>query len=54
MRANAGYIYIRGEFVNEAAALQRAIDEAYDAGLWQRVKSMDFDLSARGAGAHLW
>ena len=33
MRANAGYIYIRGEFVNEAAALQRAIDEAYDAGL---------------------
>ena len=27
------YIYIRGEFVNEARRLQMAIDEAYDAGL---------------------
>ena len=33
MRAHAGYIYIRGEFVNEAKTLQRAIDEAYEAGL---------------------
>src|SRR5580700_11677139 len=33
MVATAAYIYIRGEFYNEALALQRAIDEAYDAGL---------------------
>ncbi|MGB2160292.1 MAG: NADH-quinone oxidoreductase subunit F, partial [Candidatus Puniceispirillaceae bacterium] len=32
MRAHAAYIYIRGEFVNEARRLQAAIDEAYDAG----------------------
>ena len=31
MRAHAAYIYIRGEFVNEARRLQAAIDEAYDA-----------------------
>ena len=29
MRAHVGYIYIRGEFYNEAVVLQRAIDEAY-------------------------
>ena len=33
MRAHAAYIYIRGEFVNEARRLQSAIEEAYDAGL---------------------
>ncbi|MFN0044448.1 MAG: NADH-quinone oxidoreductase subunit F, partial [Alphaproteobacteria bacterium] len=33
MAAHVGYIYIRGEFVNEAISLQRAIDEAYAAGL---------------------
>ncbi|WP_346322437.1 NADH-quinone oxidoreductase subunit NuoF [Emcibacter sp. SYSU 3D8] len=33
MRAIAAYIYIRGEFYREAENLQRAIDEAYDAGL---------------------
>ena len=27
------YIYIRGEYYNEAVSLQRAIDEAYEAGL---------------------
>ena len=57
MRANAGYIYIRGEFINEAAALQRAIDEAYDAGLLGKnaAKSgWDFDLYLhRGAGAYI-
>ncbi|MDP7234796.1 MAG: NADH-quinone oxidoreductase subunit NuoF [Alphaproteobacteria bacterium] len=31
--AKAAYIYIRGEFYNEAQALQRAIDEAYEAKL---------------------
>jgi len=31
MGANAGYIYIRGEFIREKEQLQAAIDEAYDA-----------------------
>ena len=57
MRANAGYIYIRGEFVNEAIALNKAIDEAYAAGLLGRnaAKSgWDFDLYVhRGAGAYI-
>jgi NADH-quinone oxidoreductase subunit F len=57
MRANTGYIYIRGEFVNEAKALQTAIDEAYDAGLLGKnaAKSgWDFDLYLhRGAGAYI-
>lgn len=29
MGAKAAYIYIRGEFYNEAAVLQQAIDESY-------------------------
>ena len=29
MGARAAYIYIRGEFFNEAAILQHSIDEAY-------------------------
>ena len=57
MGANAGYIYIRGEFVNEAKALQLAIDEAYDAGLLGKnaAKSgFNFDLYLhRGAGAYI-
>lgn len=57
MRANAGYIYIRGEFVNEAKALQAAIDEVYEAGLLGKnaAKSgWDFDLYLhRGAGAYI-
>ena len=57
MRANAGYIYIRGEFVNEAIALQKAIDEAYADGLLGKnaAKSgWDFDLYVhRGAGAYI-
>ncbi|MSO73021.1 MAG: NADH-quinone oxidoreductase subunit NuoF [Rhodospirillaceae bacterium] len=57
MRAHACYIYIRGEFYNEASNLQAAIDEAYAAGLigdnacgsgWK------FDLYLhRGAGAYI-
>ena len=33
MRAHVAFIYIRGEFVNEARRLQATIDEAYAAGL---------------------
>ncbi|NOX41512.1 MAG: NADH-quinone oxidoreductase subunit NuoF [Alphaproteobacteria bacterium] len=57
MGANAGYIYIRGEFIREREALQAAIDEAYDAGLLGKnaAKSgWDFDLYlTHGAGAYI-
>ena len=57
MRAHAAYIYIRGEFVNEARRLQAAIDEAYDAGLLgdNVAKSgWKFDIYLhRGAGAYI-
>ena len=57
MRANAGYIYIRGEFFREAENLQAAIDEAYEAGLIGKNASgsgWDFDLYVhRGAGAYI-
>jgi len=33
MSAHAAYCYIRGEFYRETEALQRAVDEAYEAGL---------------------
>jgi NADH-quinone oxidoreductase subunit F len=33
MSANACYIYIRGEYIAERIALQKAIDEAYEAKL---------------------
>ena len=57
MGANAGYIYIRGEFIRERECLQAAIDEAYDAGLLGKnaAKSgFDFDLYLHhGAGAYI-
>jgi NADH-quinone oxidoreductase subunit F len=57
MGAHAGYIYIRGEFYNEASAIQVAIDEAYEAGLIGKNacgSGWDFDLYLhRGAGAYI-
>ena len=57
MRANAGYIYVRGEFYNEAQTLKAAIREAYDAGLLGKNacgSGWDFDLYVhRGAGAYI-
>ncbi|MBT6119378.1 MAG: NADH-quinone oxidoreductase subunit NuoF, partial [Rhodospirillaceae bacterium] len=57
MGAHASYVYIRGEFFREAEALQRAIDEAYDAGLIGKDacgSGWDFDLYVhRGAGAYI-
>jgi NADH-quinone oxidoreductase subunit F len=51
------YIYIRGEFVNEAQRLQVAIDEAYEAGLIGKNacgSGYDFELTLhRGAGAYI-
>ena len=57
MAANACYIYIRGEFYNEASNIQVAIDEAYDAGLVGKNAAgsgWDFDIYLhRGAGAYI-
>ena len=57
MRANAGYIYVRGEFYNEAQTLIAAIKEAYEAGLLGKNacgSGWDFDLYVhRGAGAYI-
>ena len=55
--ANAAYIYIRGEYFFEAQVLQKAIDEAYDAGLLGKNAAKsghDFDVYLhRGAGAYI-
>src|SRR6476661_10430711 len=57
MGAAACYIYIRGEFYNEAVHLQAAIDEAYAAGLIGKNacgSGYDFDVVLhRGAGAYI-
>jgi NADH-quinone oxidoreductase subunit F len=57
MGASAAYIYIRGEFYNEASNIQVAIDEAYDAGLIGKNacgSGYDFDIYLhRGAGAYI-
>jgi NADH-quinone oxidoreductase subunit F len=57
MGAHTCYIYIRGEFYNEACVLDAAIDEAYAAGLVGKnaAKSgWDFDIYVhRGAGAYI-
>ncbi len=57
MRARAAYIYIRGEYIREAETLQKAIDEAYAAGLIGKNASKsgyDFDVFMhRGAGAYI-
>ena len=57
MGATACYIYIRGEFFNEASNMQVAIDEAYDAGLIGRNacgSGYDYDIYLhRGAGAYI-
>ena len=57
MRARAAYIYIRGEYIREAETLQKAIDEAYDAGLIGKNacgSGYDYDVFLhRGAGAYI-
>jgi NADH-quinone oxidoreductase subunit F len=57
MGAHTGFIYIRGEYYNEAVHLQTAIDEAYAAGLLGKNAAgtgWDFDLVLhRGAGAYI-
>ena len=55
--AHVCYVYIRGEFYHEAIALQKAIDEAYAAGLLGKnaaASGWHFDLYIhRGAGAYI-
>jgi len=57
MRAKAAYIYVRGEFYRETETLQRAIDEAYEAGLIGKNacnSGFDFDIWVhRGMGAYI-
>ncbi|HZS83384.1 MAG TPA: NADH-quinone oxidoreductase subunit NuoF [Stellaceae bacterium] len=57
MGAQAAFIYIRGEFYNEALRLQAAIDEAYAAGLIGKNacgSGYDFEIILhRGAGAYI-
>jgi NADH-quinone oxidoreductase subunit F len=57
MRAVAAYIYIRGEFVEEANRLEHAIAEAYEAGLIGKNacgSGFDCDMYVhRGAGAYI-
>lgn len=55
--ANDCYIYIRGEFYNEASNIQRALDEAYKDGLiGKNACDSGFDCNIylhRGAGAYI-
>ncbi len=56
MGANAAYIYVRGEFIAERVALQKAVDEAYAANLIGKnnVHGYPFDFYvAHGAGAYI-
>eukprot|EP00184_Porphyridium_aerugineum_P006089 CAMPEP_0184696514 /NCGR_PEP_ID=MMETSP0313-20130426/3769_1 /TAXON_ID=2792 /ORGANISM="Porphyridium aerugineum, Strain SAG 1380-2" /LENGTH=501 /DNA_ID=CAMNT_0027155145 /DNA_START=256 /DNA_END=1761 /DNA_ORIENTATION=- len=57
MSAKAAYIYVRGEFINERKALERAVDEAYAKGLIGKNASgsgYDFDVYvSHGAGAYI-
>lgn len=55
-QADCGYIYIRGEFIDAARSLRKAIDEAYANGfLGKNIqgKGFDFDLYIHlGAGSY--
>ena len=55
--ANQSFVYIRGEYEQQAAILERAIDEAKEAGLiGDRILGMDLSLSMWvhiGAGAYI-
>ncbi|MEQ1652004.1 MAG: NADH-quinone oxidoreductase subunit F, partial [Hyphomicrobium sp.] len=55
INAHTSYIYIRGEFYNEASHIQLALDEAYAAGLLgKNAAGSGWDMDVylhRGAGA---
>jgi NADH-quinone oxidoreductase subunit F len=56
-KASTAYVYIRYEYGRSTRAMQRAIDEAYAAGLLGRnIQGKDFHLDVfvhRGAGAYI-
>src|SRR5450755_2204365 len=57
VQGDAGYIYIRGEFVDCARSVRSAIDEAYAAGLLGKnimgIEGFNFDLYVHmGAGSY--
>ena len=56
MRAHACYVYLRGEYIAEREALEKAVKEAYEAGLIGKnnKNGWDFDLYVHhGAGAYI-
>ena len=56
MRAHACYVYLRGEYIAEREALEKAVKEAYEAGLIGKNNNngWDFDLYVHhGAGAYI-
>ncbi len=57
MRANKCYIYLRGEYIHERETLEKAIAEAYAAGLVGKNacgSGWDFDIYCHhGAGAYI-
>ncbi|WP_300378757.1 NADH-quinone oxidoreductase subunit NuoF [Henriciella sp.] len=56
MRAHACYIYVRGEYIAEREAMEKAIKEAYEARLIGKdnVNGWDFDVYMHhGAGAYI-
>ena len=56
MGAHTAIIYVRGEFIREREALQRAVDEAYEARLIGKdnIHGWDFDIIVHhGAGAYI-
>ena len=57
MNAHACYVYVRGEYIHERIVLQKAINEAYDAGLLGKNacnSGWDFNIYVHhGAGAYI-
>ena len=55
MGAHTAYIYLRGEYIREREALQRAIDECYDAGLLgPGTHEYPFITAASRIGRSIW
>ena len=56
MAAHVCYIYVRGEYIREREALQRAVDECYEARLLGKdnIHGWDYDIHVHhGAGAYI-
>lgn len=54
MGARAAYIYIRGEFYNEAVVLQQAIDEAYKGKVELILNSLICEFSWADWKVFMW